>query len=610
MSLQVPGWCIQNLFFQGLVCTLSAIRSGLEPWVRSWSPVHSIPIICGISVPTARFEEVTAWYLAALAPLGYVKQKDFHGHGVGLGPDRLNLVFYISAKDGAEAAATHVAFRCTDRETVEKFHEAALEAGGRDNGKPGWRHQYHPKYYAAFALDPVGFSCWPSARSSKFRRDAAESDSALTTSKATQTIAATDSHAVQTDAATISLWGMLPKARDEAYSRGVSDGKEQGHMQGIDHGKEIGMNEGLAVGFSQGHAEGLAKGLAQREDAEITRSLGMSKKAEYSSEITEGLKQEREDFQKLGHSFSNKVLQGGPIHENNDLSLTQESPESGDRKENTKAAVLSNDPFASIWQEGDAAITVTQWLDLSINLPSPRTIMLKRLSSKSSNRRSSSSSNQPQQSQPSSAQTLISLPYSPHSPAQPSQAKQPSTPRTSDQAPYPLARTSASSLSSAHTRRSSASAPAPRTYPKHPLSPPSPNIPYDNTSWTHHNQLLANLALKADLLDHLASLAERRWKGAEAQLPPSRRHEAGVFVKIPVLQDIHGLLRSIRKLLRKDQRWREIWRPRSPLLRYPAWGCCYAEAVGVFEGEGVRAWDVGVELDSRVEVLIGVILKI
>lgn len=109
-----------------------------------------------ISVPTTRFEEVTAWYLAALAPLGYAKQKDFHGHGVGLGPDRLNIVFYISAKDGAGAAATHVAFRCTDRETVEKFHEAALGAGGRDNGKPGWRHQYHPKYYAAFALDPVG----------------------------------------------------------------------------------------------------------------------------------------------------------------------------------------------------------------------------------------------------------------------------------------------------------------------------------------------------------------------------------------------------------------------------------------------------------------------
>ena len=55
----------------------------------------------GITVPTSRFEEVTAWYLTALAPLGYSKHKEFHNRSVGLGPDRSNIVFFITAKEDA-----------------------------------------------------------------------------------------------------------------------------------------------------------------------------------------------------------------------------------------------------------------------------------------------------------------------------------------------------------------------------------------------------------------------------------------------------------------------------------------------------------------------------
>lgn len=49
----------------------------------------------------------------------------------------------------------HLAFQAPDRATVDKFHVAALAAGGRDNGGPGER-PYHPGYYAAFVLDPDG----------------------------------------------------------------------------------------------------------------------------------------------------------------------------------------------------------------------------------------------------------------------------------------------------------------------------------------------------------------------------------------------------------------------------------------------------------------------
>ena len=57
--------------------------------------------------------------------------------------------------DGEPTARLHLAFQAADLETVHRFHEAALAAGGRDNGGPGERH-YHPGYYAAYALDPDG----------------------------------------------------------------------------------------------------------------------------------------------------------------------------------------------------------------------------------------------------------------------------------------------------------------------------------------------------------------------------------------------------------------------------------------------------------------------
>jgi len=56
---------------------------------------------------------------------------------------------------GEPATHVHLAFMANDRETVDRFHAAALKTGGRDNGAPGER-PYHPGYYAAFAYDPDG----------------------------------------------------------------------------------------------------------------------------------------------------------------------------------------------------------------------------------------------------------------------------------------------------------------------------------------------------------------------------------------------------------------------------------------------------------------------
>jgi catechol 2,3-dioxygenase-like lactoylglutathione lyase family enzyme len=59
------------------------------------------------------------------------------------------------AAAGERTGRAHVAFQAKDRATVERFHSAAIAAGGTDNGAPGER-PYHPGYYAAFVLDPDG----------------------------------------------------------------------------------------------------------------------------------------------------------------------------------------------------------------------------------------------------------------------------------------------------------------------------------------------------------------------------------------------------------------------------------------------------------------------
>jgi catechol 2,3-dioxygenase-like lactoylglutathione lyase family enzyme len=56
----------------------------------------------------------------------------------------------------------HVAFVAKDEATVEEFHRAALDAGGRDFGKPGPRQE---NYYGAFVLDPDGNNIEAVARS-------------------------------------------------------------------------------------------------------------------------------------------------------------------------------------------------------------------------------------------------------------------------------------------------------------------------------------------------------------------------------------------------------------------------------------------------------------
>jgi catechol 2,3-dioxygenase-like lactoylglutathione lyase family enzyme len=62
---------------------------------------------------------------------------------------------FIALRQRDEVQPIHLAFR-TDRSGVDAFYEAALAAGGTDNGAPGVRSDYHANYYAAFVHDPDG----------------------------------------------------------------------------------------------------------------------------------------------------------------------------------------------------------------------------------------------------------------------------------------------------------------------------------------------------------------------------------------------------------------------------------------------------------------------
>jgi catechol 2,3-dioxygenase-like lactoylglutathione lyase family enzyme len=101
----------------------------------------------------ADLDRSVAFYTKALAPLGYQLVMTFQnnvGFGVGGKPD-----FWIQGGT-APQDKIHIAFRAAGREQVRAFYEAALAAGGGDNGAPGLRPHYHENYYGAFVLDPDG----------------------------------------------------------------------------------------------------------------------------------------------------------------------------------------------------------------------------------------------------------------------------------------------------------------------------------------------------------------------------------------------------------------------------------------------------------------------
>ena len=106
-----------------------------------------------IGIRVSNLERSIAFYTKALAPLGFelvMKWESFAGFGIGGKAE-----FWIDGRE-APKETFHVAFRTNGRQQVRDFHQAALAAGGKDNGAPGPRPHYHEHYYGGFVHDPDG----------------------------------------------------------------------------------------------------------------------------------------------------------------------------------------------------------------------------------------------------------------------------------------------------------------------------------------------------------------------------------------------------------------------------------------------------------------------
>jgi catechol 2,3-dioxygenase-like lactoylglutathione lyase family enzyme len=114
-----------------------------------------------VILDVADLEASKRFYTAALAPLGIEPLLDFAEGETAMcafGSNR-NAWFWIAQRTGeVRGGGTHVAFDAETRAVVQAFYDAALAAGGRDNGAPGLREQYHPTYYGAYVLDPDGYN--------------------------------------------------------------------------------------------------------------------------------------------------------------------------------------------------------------------------------------------------------------------------------------------------------------------------------------------------------------------------------------------------------------------------------------------------------------------
>ena len=117
-----------------------------------------------VFLTVADIERSILFYEKALAPLGIEHAMDYdgkdgpEGHPDLKGFGRDNRVFFWLRAGNPEPRAVHVGFVAHSEAEVSAFYRAALAAGASDNGEPGARLHYDPRYYAANVLDPDGYS--------------------------------------------------------------------------------------------------------------------------------------------------------------------------------------------------------------------------------------------------------------------------------------------------------------------------------------------------------------------------------------------------------------------------------------------------------------------
>jgi catechol 2,3-dioxygenase-like lactoylglutathione lyase family enzyme len=111
-----------------------------------------------VSIGVRDLARAQRFYDGALGALGHRRLHEDAG-SLGYGSDAVVLwILKVERPVPADAGSgLHFCCRARTRQDVDRFHAAALAAGGRDNGPPGLRADYGPNYYAAFVVDPDGY---------------------------------------------------------------------------------------------------------------------------------------------------------------------------------------------------------------------------------------------------------------------------------------------------------------------------------------------------------------------------------------------------------------------------------------------------------------------
>ena len=111
-----------------------------------------------ITLRVSNLEKSKFFFTRALKPLGYrLFKEDQNLAGFGTDDVEGKRDFWIiNGGKKKEHSFSCLAFTASEKKMVNNFYIAAMKAGGKDNGKPGYRIKYHMGYYAAYVLDPDG----------------------------------------------------------------------------------------------------------------------------------------------------------------------------------------------------------------------------------------------------------------------------------------------------------------------------------------------------------------------------------------------------------------------------------------------------------------------
>ncbi len=118
-----------------------------------------------ISFGVTNLEKSLVFYDATLGALGINRMFAMMNEGIAGYSGAGGGTFWLYAKDRQQVSLElvsppprfHLAFQATSRAAVDAFYQGAIDQGGKDDGAPGIRAQYHPNYYAAYVFDLDGY---------------------------------------------------------------------------------------------------------------------------------------------------------------------------------------------------------------------------------------------------------------------------------------------------------------------------------------------------------------------------------------------------------------------------------------------------------------------